>query len=50
MNKTLSIEELRALLTEVEDDCPQFSWFFRTGWNAAINTVISRIEEKEEEA
>ena len=49
MNKTLIIEELRVLLTEVEDECPQFSWFFRTGWNAAINTAISRIEEMEEE-
>ena len=49
MNKTFTIEELRDLLQVVEDDLPGFSWFFRTGWNAAINTIISRIEDKEEE-
>lgn len=49
-NITFIIEELRAMLTEVKDDLPGFSWFFRSGWNAAINTVISRIEEKEGEA
>lgn len=48
-NINLTIEQLRDLLLVVEDDLPGFSWFFRTGWNAAIGTVISRIEEKEEE-